>query len=190
MTTQIEIPLILGDNYISFPARSTSTINEILISSGIKGNMLKFIKWDSVQQKDVPIAIDGTEFIEEGRGYYLYITSPGTIIYDGIEYSMTFDQFRSRIVKEWNLLGTGKDIIIPQNWCRIIDPITSLSVTILQPNHSYWVHYDECIQPTSPGIGSSTLTVIAIIGSVLFTYYLLREFSIIGKPIETTYSKS
>ena len=72
--TQIEIPLTLGDNFISFPATSTSTINEILTLSGIKANISKFIKWDSIQQKEIPIDIDGIEYIEEVRGYYLHIT--------------------------------------------------------------------------------------------------------------------
>lgn len=182
--SQNTILLNIGDNFISFPATSISTINEILTSSGIKGNISKFIKWDSIQQKEVPVAIDGTEYIEEGRGYYLYTTSPGTIIYDGIEYSMTFDQFRSRIVQGWNLLGTGSNTAIPSAWCKITDPITLLPVTILQPNYSYWVHYDECIQPIQPSIGSSSLTAIATIGTILFTYYLLMKFRIIGKPLK------
>lgn len=180
---QIEIPLTLGDNYISFRATSSSTIDEILTSSGIKANILKFIKWDSIQQGEVPVNIYGTEYIEEGIGYYLYITSPGTILYEGTEYSITFDQFRSRIVREWNLLGTGKDIIVPQTWCKIIDPVTSLPITALQPNHSYWVYYDDCIQPVIPSIESSSFAAIATIGTILFTFYMLGKFGI-GKRIE------
>ena len=172
--TQIHIPLTLGDNFISFPATSTGTINEILTSSGVKANISKFIKWDSIQQKEISIDIDGIEYIEEGRGYYLYITSPGTIIYEGTEYTITFEQFKSRIVQEWNLLGTGKDIIIPQTWCKIVDPITSLPVTILQPNHSYWINYDECTKPTT-----SAVVTIGIIASVLVTISILKQFKIL-----------
>jgi hypothetical protein len=188
--TQIEIPLTIGDNYISFPATSTNTINDILTSSGIKANISKFIKWDSIQQKEVPVATDDTEYIEEGRGYYLYITSPGTIIYDGTEYSITYDQFISHIVQGWNLLGIGKDTIVPQTWCKIIDPITSLPITILQSGHSYWVNYSDCIQPTSASIGSTSFEAIFIIGTILMTYYYIRELGIIGKPTSTTYKKS
>lgn len=172
--TQIEIPLTIGDNYVSFRATSVSSINEILTSSGIKVNISKFIKWDSIQQKEVPVVTDGAEYIEEGRGYYLFITSPGTIIYDGTEYSMTFDQFKSRIVQDWNLLGTGKDIIVPQAWCKIVDPITSLPVTILQPDHSYWVNYDECTKHTT-----SAGTTIGIIASALVIIAILKQFKIL-----------
>jgi len=172
--TQIEIPLTLGDNFISFRATSTSSINEILTSSGIKGNILKFIKWDSIEQKEIPVAIDGIEYIEEGRGYYLYITSPGTMTYEGIEYSITFDQFKSRIVQGWNLLGTGKDVIVLQAWCRTIDPITKLPVIILLPNYSYWVHYGDCILPSSTSISSA----LGFTVSALFLIYMLREFKV------------
>ncbi len=170
-----EIPLTIGDNFISFPATSSSTINDILTSSGIKGNILKFIKWDSIQQKEIPIVIDGIEYIEEGRGYYVYVTSPGTIAYDGTEYTTTFDQLKSRIVKGWNLLGVGKDTIIPQTWCKIQDPITLLPVTILQPNHSYWINYDECVQPRGADIGS----ILGFTVSSLFLIYMLKEFKIL-----------
>lgn len=136
--TYIEIPLTSGYNYISFRATSSMTINEILTSSGIKSYTTSFTKWDSVQQIYLNVDINNIEYIEEGRGYCIYITSPGTIAYEGTEYSMIFDQFRSRIVQGWNLLGTGKDVIFPQAWCKIIDPITRLPVTILSPNYSYW----------------------------------------------------
>lgn len=175
--TQIEIHLTLGDNFISFPATSTSTINEILTSSGIKANIFEFTKWDSIQQKEIPVDIDEIEYIDEGRGYYIYATSPGTIIYNGIEYSLTFEQFKSRIVQGWNLLGTGKDIIVPQTWCKIIDPITLLPVTILQPNHSYWVNYDECAKPE----GASAEYALGMVVSGLFLIYLLREFRVLQK---------
>ena len=179
--THIEIPLVLGDNYISFRATSINTINEILTTSGIKGDILKFIKWDPIQQKEIPIAVDGTEYIQEGRGYYLFVSSPGIISYEGTEYSLTFDQFTSRIVKEWNLLGTGKDMIVTQSWCKIMDPVTLLPVTILQPDHSYWVNYDECMKTS---IGSSALTALAAVGTVLFAYYMLNKFGYIGKRID------
>lgn len=172
---QIEIPLSSGDNYISFPATSTSTFNDILTSSGIKANILEFTKWDSIQQKELPVDINDAEYIEEGRGYYIYITSPGTIRYDGIEYSMTFDQFKSRIVQHWNLLGTGKDIIVPQAWCKVVDPITLLPVTILQPNRAYWVNYDECMKPDSTNIES----ILGFTVSALFLIYLLKEFNVL-----------
>lgn len=177
--TQIEIPLPLKDNYISFPATSTDTLRDILISSGVKDNVSYFAKWDSIQNNfvDVDIGTSGTEQIEEGRGYLLRITSPGTIIYEGIEYSMTFDQFKSRIVTEWNLLGVGNNTIVPKSWCRILDPSTGqspLPVTILEPKHAYWSYGNECIQP-----GSNIVTIIGITASSLIIYSLLKQFKVI-----------
>jgi hypothetical protein len=172
--THIEIPLVLGYNFISFRATSSMTINEILTSSGIKSNISIFTKWDAIQPAYIQVDIDGTEYIEEGRGYCIYITSPGTIAYEGIEYTMTFDQFKSHIIQGWNLLGTGKYVIFPQAWCKIIDPITRLPVTILSPNYSYWVHYGDCIKPTM-----SYGTSIAIIASSLVAFAILKQFKVI-----------
>ena len=176
--TYIEIPLTPGYNYISFRATSSMTINEILISSGIKSNISIFTKWDSVQQTYLNVDINNIEYIEEGRGYCIYITSPGTIAYEGTEYSMTFDQFKSRIVQGWNLLGTGKDIIVLQAWCRVIDPLTGLPVIILLPNYSYWVHYGDCIQPSSTSFGSA----LGFTVSALFLIYMLKEFKVFQTP--------
>lgn len=155
--TQIEIPLIPEYNYISFPALPspfpTYNFRTIFTDSGIiddigtdtYGNKM-FYRYDPMSNNYIPINIDNGH-IEEGKGYCLYITStsPNNIVYEGTEYSITFDQFKSRIIKGWNLLGVGKDIIFPTSWRKILDPMTLLPTTILQPDHAYWVNYDECM---------------------------------------------
>ena len=197
--TLITIPLALGLNYISFPASSTYNFRKIFTDSLVMDNIgtdplgnKMLYRYDPIFKNDwVLIDID-LGYIEKGEGYYLYVTSasPGTITYEGIEYTITFDQFKSRIVKGWNILGVGKDPIVPQTWCKILDPMTMTPVTILEPKHSYLVNFDECVGPSAPSVGSASMGAIAAIGTILMTYYLLREFSIIGKPIETTYQKS
>lgn len=190
--TLITIQLVQGQNYISFPASSTYNFRTIFTNSGVMNDIgtdafqnKMFYRYDPILNNYIIIDLD-TGYIEQGRGYYLYVTSatPGVITYDGIEYTLTFDQFKSRIIKGWNILGVGKDAIVPQTWCKILDPITMTPVTILEPKRSYLVNYDECIQPGVPSIGSSSLGAIAMIGTVLFTFYMLHKFSIVGKPME------
>ena len=196
--TTITIPIVQGPNYISFPGSSLNNFRTIFTDSGTiddidtdsYGNKL-FYRYDPIVNNYILVNIDIGR-IEKGKGYYLYITSasPHDISYEGVEYTVTFEQFKSQIIKGWNILGVGKDPIVPQTWCKILDPTTMTPVTILEPKHSYLVNYDECTEPATPSIGSASFGAIAAIGTILMTYYLLTEFSIIGKPIESTYKKS
>lgn len=189
----ITIQLVQGQNYISFPASSIYNFRTIFTNSGImndimtdtSGNKL-FYRYDPIFKKDLVLIDLDSGFIEQGNGYLLYVISesPGIIIYDGIEYTVTFDQFKSRIVQGWNLLGVGKDSIVPQTWCKIFDPTTMTPVTILEPKRAYLVNYDECIQPAVSSIGYSSFVVIAGLGTILFTYYMLNKLGIIGKRID------
>lgn len=178
--TQITIPLVQGVNFLSFPSSSTNTIGDILTSSTIKDKITKFIKYHPILG-EIPIL--DSDYIEEGIGYYLYITISESIIYEGItDFYITFDQLKSRILKGWNLLSTGNNTIIIPSWCNVIDANTGLNTTQLEPMKAYWINYDNCRQPTFDV--ESTLFVIGAIGTVLFTIYLLREFKIIGKPMK------
>lgn len=178
--TIITIPLVQGPNYISFPASSVYNFRTIFTNSGIiddigadaSGNKM-FYRYDPILNNYAIVNVD-TGRIEEGKGYYLYITStsPNNISYEGIEYSTTFDQFKSRIVKGWNLLGVGKDSIVPQFWCKILDPITNVPVTILEPTKSYMVNYDECVSPS----GGSIESAVGFSVSLFFLIYMLRGF--------------
>jgi hypothetical protein len=181
--TTITIPLAQGPNYISFPASSINNFRTIFTDSNMindigtdtLGNKL-FHRYDPILNSYVLINID-MGIIEKGQGYYLYIasTSPHNIVYDGIEYILTFDQFKSRIIKGWNLLGVGKDIIVPTSWCKILDPITNTSVTTLEPTKSYMVNYDDCTQPSS----TSASDMLGLAVSSLMLIYLLKEFKVI-----------
>ena len=179
--TLITILLNEGNNYISFPSSSTSTIGDILTSSTIKDKITKFIKYHPILGE---IPITDSDYIEEGIGYYLYITISGIIIYNGItDYQITFDQLKSRILNGWNLLATGNNILILPSWCNVIDANTGLPVTQLEPANAYWINFTDCIKPTF-GTGSA-LYIIGAIGTILFTIYLLKEFRIIGgKPMK------
>jgi len=148
--TLTTISLNTGPNYISFPATSTDNFGTIL--SGIsniietRDNIRLFYKYDPILLRDWTVVSD-FEFIEQGRGYYISVTSPGNITYEGAEYTITFDQLRSRLLKGWNLVGTGSNTLSIPNWCRTIDPVTTLPIIQLEPTRSYWVDYDDCIQP-------------------------------------------
>ena len=176
----ITIPLSEGYNYISFPSSSVNTIGDILTSSTIKDNITKFIKYHPILGE---IPITDSDYIEEGIGYYLYITISGSMIYDSItDYQVTFNQLKSRILKGWNLLATGNNILILPSWCNVVEANTGLPATQLEPTKAYWINYDECLQPTFGA--ESVLYFIGAVGTVLFTIYLLREFRIIGKPMK------
>lgn len=172
-----EIVLTEGDNFISFPSTSADTFGDILTSSMIKDKITKFVKYHPILGE---IPVTDSDFIEEGIGYYLYITIPGSIIYDSTgDYYITFNQLKSRILKGWNLLATGNNTITLPSWCNVIEANTGIHVSQLEPMKAYWINYDDCLQPTF-----NTLYIIGAIGTVLFTIYLLREFRIIGKPMK------
>jgi hypothetical protein len=178
--TQITIPLVQGDNYISFPSSSADTIGDILTSSTIKDKITKFAKFHPILGQ---IPIIDSDHIEEGIGYYLYITIPGSIIYDSTgDYYTTLGRFESRILKGWNLLATGSNTLILPSWCNVIDANTGIPATQLEPTKAYWINYDDCTQPRFTA--GSALYFIGAIGTVLFTVYLLREFRIIGQPVK------
>ena len=173
-----EIVLTEGDNFISFPSTSAYTFGDILTSSMIK-DITKFVKYHPILGE---IPISDSDHIEEGIGYYLYITIPGSIIYDSIrDYYITFDQLKSRILKGWNLLAAGNNTITIPSWCNVIEANTGIHTSRLEPMKAYWINYDDCLQPTFNV--ESALYIIGAVGTVLFTMYLLREFRIIGKPM-------
>lgn len=176
----ITIPLFQGINYISFPALSSYNFRTLFTDSGIINNISidpsqnkKFYRYDPILGDYILIDLD-FGYIEQGKGYLLFMEFPQIIIYDGGEYTMTFEQFKSRIIKGWNLLGVGKDIIIPQSYCTILDPATMFPVTILEPKHSYLVNYDECIMPDR-----SYGTTIAIVASSLVAFAILKQFKVL-----------
>lgn len=177
---QITIPLAQGDNFLSFPSSSTNTFGDIFTSSTIKDKITKFVKYHPILGE---ISVSDSDHIEEGIGYHMYITIPGSIIYDSIgDYYITFDQLKSRILKGWNLLATGNNTIILPLWCEVIDANTRLPTTILEPKNAYWINSDACIKPVFNA--GTALTIMSSIGTVLFTIYLLREFRIVGKPMK------
>lgn len=177
----INIPIHIGDNYISFPATDpTENFETILTNSQIKNSILDFTKYDPILLKMISINYL-YDYIEEGVGYYIYSISEGNITYDGIPYILTFDQLKSKILKGWNLLATGDNTIILPSWCYVIDANTRLNVTQLEPKKAYWINSDDCLQPTFNA--ESALYVIGAIGSILLTVYFLREFRIIGEPL-------
>lgn len=153
----ISISLITGRNYISFPATSTDNFGTIFIVSGIKDNIILFQTYDTILGNFT--LISDFEYIEPGRGYIIDVISPGTITYDGIEYTLSFDQFKSRLIEGWNLVGTGSNSIYIPGWCKILDPITNFPVTKIDSTRSYWVNYFNCLEPKT-----ETVILISAIG--------------------------
>jgi len=58
MVAPIQISLNEGDNFISFPANSADNFGTILTGSGIKDNILKFVKYHPILGE---IPIDDSE---------------------------------------------------------------------------------------------------------------------------------
>lgn len=173
--TNIEIPLNKGYNYISFPAISADDFGTIFTNSGISGIIEYFRKYDPASSQWIDV--NDIEFIEEARGYLLSVTSTGTITYEGIEYSITFDQFKLHVLNGWNFLGTGSNILIPKNWCKIIDPKTSLPVAQIEPTHAYWVDSDECKEPIfNTQLFLSLLSLGVITTSLFMAYRHYKKF--------------
>lgn len=145
--TQITIPLNTGPNYISFPAISTDNFGTIFIISNIKQDILSFYKYDPIISP-YWTPVSDFEYIEKGRGYVIDISSSGTISYEGTEYTITLDELRSKLLRGWNLIGPGSNILSIPDWCKIRDS-AGFPTTQLEPTKSYWVDYYECIVPTT-----------------------------------------
>lgn len=69
----INIPLRIGENYISFPEYSTSSFKKIFTDSGIVNDIISFSKFDPIYAKFIEINLD-FEYIQQGRGYLLVIS--------------------------------------------------------------------------------------------------------------------
>lgn len=173
--TEIIIPLTIGYNYISFPATSSDNFDTIFINSGIKSYILLFNKHNPITQQYEPV--NYFEYIEEGRGYILLISplisppTPSQIIYDGIEYQITFDQIKLHLLNGWNLIGTGSNTIFPISWCKILDPIKeNLQIYQLDPKKAYWINYDDCNPPRFNIELAISITVLS-----LFIYSIWKQ---------------
>jgi hypothetical protein len=164
--TQITILLNAGPNYISFPAISSENFGTMFTTSNIKQNIRSFSRYDPIISQATEVS--DYEYIEDGRGYVLDMLSPGTITYDGIEYILTFNQLKSKLLRGWNLIGTGYNSLDIPNWCITIDPTTGFPVSRLESAKSYWIDYYSCIQPTTEpflfmsivGIGIAIISLI------------------------------
>ncbi len=181
--TQITIPLVEGDNYISFPATSQDNFETIFTNAGIINNIPEngFMRFNPITQ--LKESVKYTEHIQTGVGYDLYFNSsiPTNLTYNGTEYTLSFEELSSSLLPGWNLVGTGSNTIIPQDWCKVLDPYYN-AVTQLQPTNAYWIYKGDCIKPTFNA--GSALYLIGAVGTVLFTIYLLGKFKIIGKSID------
>ncbi len=173
--TQITISLNQGDNYISFPATSTDNFETIFTNAGIINNIPEngFLRFNPITQISEPV--EYSKYIEKGMGYDLYMNEPAQLTYDGTEYTMIFDEFRSNLFPGWNLVGTGSNNIISSSWCKITDPETLLPTTILEPKKSYYIYYDNCLPPSTMAIGS----ILGFTVSSLFLIYMLKEFKVL-----------
>jgi len=170
--TTITIPLQEGVNYISFPATSTSNFLSIFTSSTILNNILNFKRFNPMLQ-DYEVVLF-TDLIQKGVGYYIDVNIKSNIIYDGIEYTLIFDDIKSSLFRGWNLIGPGNTVIVQPNWCKIVDPVTDIPVTELDPMKAYWVSNDDCVEPTI-NIGDT----IVYASSFLFLYWMVKELKII-----------
>lgn len=173
--TQVSIPLISGENWISFPEGSSDNLDTIFKHSGINSSNTTVYLYDSITSGFVQINL--TSNIKEGKGYHILTSSPGTITYDGTPYEtkMTFDVLRTSLMNGYNLVGTDNNIIDITNydWCKIVDAQTNFAVKELLPQKAYWIFYpDDCLQPK---FGLDTLTKISIVGLAVTLYVVFGE---------------
>jgi hypothetical protein len=193
----INIPIIKGENWISFPENSTNNLLTIFSKSGLgnvtiyKYDPLKQLKLDLAEEVDSLVdststssstssgftLVDMTSYVEQGRGYHIIATNPGIITYTGVPYKtrMTFDKLRKSLIRGYNLVATDNNIIdlSRYDWCRIVDASTNFSATELVPNKAYWIFYpDDCSQQQS---GLDALTKATIIGVIITGYVVFWD---------------
>ena len=84
------ISLVTGNNMIGIPVNDTSVTNASSLATKIGGNCTQISKWDTVTQQYVTY-IPGfplNDFdIVGGEGYYLTMTGPATVIFEGEAWS-------------------------------------------------------------------------------------------------------
>ena len=174
----INIPLIKGENWISFPESTSDNLLTIFSKSGL-GNVTIY-KYDPLKSTGSTesgfVLVDLTSYVEMGKGYHVITTNVGTISYMGTPYKqkMTFDRLRSSLMRGYNLVGTDNNIIdiSRYDWCRIVDAQTNFSATEIAPGKAYWIYYEDCQQPK---LGLDTLTKISILGLAITTYVVFGE---------------
>lgn len=167
--TQITIPLNIGINYISFPATSIDDFWSIFTKAGIIKNIVIFKRFNSVlQQFEI---VDYTEHIIRGMGYYINVSSKSNISYDGIEYTLLFNELQKMLIQGWNLVGTGINDIEPLNWCKIIDPVTNLQSSLIITKRAYWINFDDCVLTSKASIN----LWVGILGLAISILYLIGE---------------
>jgi len=175
----INIPLKIGDNYISFPENSSDSFKTIFTNSGIISNIISFSNFDPMTGRFVEVNPD-FEYIQQGRGYLLVMSiDPSlagiSLTYDGIPFptSMNFDVLKGMLFKGYNLVGPDSIIIIPSSWCRVLDASTRMTVTELIPTRAYFIFYDEC--QLSNVATQYNLPLILSFAMVLFYVNLFRK---------------
>lgn len=171
----INIPLIKGENWISFPEGSSDNLDTIFKRSGISSSNTTVYLYNSITSGFVQTNL--TSNIKEGKGYHILTTSPGTIVYNGIPYEtkMSFEKVKSSLMNGYNLVGTDDNTIdiSNYNWCKIIDAQTNFAVKELLPMKAYWIFYpDDCKQPF---LGLDMLTKVSIIGVLITGYVVFGE---------------
>lgn len=177
----INIPLVTGENFISFPEYSNKSFTDIFTDSGIVNSVIGFYKFDTIINNFISVNMQ-IEFIEQGRGYLLVIgktTNPILIItYEGTKFllSINFDMLKSMLLRGFNLIGVDSSVIVLPTWCRFLDASTRMQVTQLNPGKAYWIKYSEECTQSNWIIDYNVPVLISIAMFFLWTYvYLLKD---------------
>ena len=172
--SQISIPIVQGENWISFPEDSTDNLNIIFTKSGLGSSITTAYQYNSITSGYDIVSLQS--LVIEGRGYHIISTGNGTISYMGTPYKrkMTFDIISKSLMRGWNLVGTDNNTIDVSNndWCKITDAQANFAVTELVPGKAYWIFFDDCKRPV---LGLDTLTKVSIVGVAITAWVVFGE---------------
>lgn len=172
--SQISIPIVKGENWISFPEDSSDNISTIFAKSGIANSITTVYQYNSITSDFSIVSLQS--LVIEGRGYHIIATGDGTISYMGTPFTrkMTFDILSQSLMRGWNLVGTDNNTIDISNnsWCKVSDAQANFAVTELVPGKAYWIYSDDCKRPM---LGLDTLTKVTILGVAITAWVVFEE---------------
>ena len=172
--SQISIPIVTGENWISFPEDSSDNLLTIFAKSGISSSISFVYQYNSITSGYEITNLQS--LVIEGRGYHIISNGNGTISYMGTPYKrkMTFDVISKSLMRGWNLVGTDNNTIDISNndWCQITDAQTNFAVAELVPGKAYWIYSEDCQKPK---LGLDTLTKVTIVGVAITAYVVFGE---------------
>lgn len=135
------VQLHAGWNFISVPVEAFDTdIHSVLYS--VEGKYMEVWAYDAITFKWLRYDLDGPEFLNDlnsilmGKGYWIWMSSPGTLKVNGARHNTDIQLYNG-----WNLVGCN--LLNPMNIASAMASINgNFSVWTFDTQDEEWLNYD------------------------------------------------